>query len=115
MNFNTELLKYRKEIETLKTKLWEEVREIKSPGLQNLDAAREQRRTGNKKPQLEKKGSEACEGSKRQLSKTVAELERKLKEEEKKNSVIQNKIQQTIQDKEKYKQRYNSLKKEIST
>lgn len=53
------------------------------------------------------------EDSKRKLSKTVAELERRLHEEEKKNSIMTNKVKQFHQDKEKYKQKYALLKNQV--
>ncbi len=47
------------------------------------------------------------------MSKTVAELEWRLHEEEKKNSIMTNKVKQYHQDKEKYKQKYSLLKNQV--
>lgn len=63
-----------------------------------------------KKKEKEAPKTTTYEDSKRKLSKTVAELERRLHEEEKKNSIMTNKVKQYHQDKEKYKQKYSLLK-----
>lgn len=55
------------------------------------------------------------EESKRKLSKLVAELERRLHEEEKKNTKMINKMKQSEADKDKYKQKYSILKTQIMT
>lgn len=51
------------------------------------------------------------EDSKRKLSKTVAELERKLQEEQKKNSWLVHQTNQSTANMEKYKQKFNNLNK----
>ena len=55
------------------------------------------------------------EESKRKLSKLVAELERRLHEEEKKNTKMINKMKQSEADQDKYKQKYSILKTQIMT
>ena len=57
-----------------------------SIGLMSLDAARQNKKTGGKDQ------TKIYEDSKRKLSKSVAELERKLQEEQKKNSIMINKV-----------------------
>jgi hypothetical protein len=57
----------------------------------------------------------AYEDSKRKLSKMMAQLERKLVKEEKKNVVMNNIIDQSKAEKEQYKQKYFNLKQKLRT
>lgn len=70
-------------------------------------------RADKKKGVPTEKPATVYEDSKRKLSKTVAELEWWLHEEEKKNSIMINKVKQSTTDKDKYKQKYSLLKTQI--
>jgi len=62
---------------------------------------------------LNLKPQEQTSLTKLSLSKIVSNLERKLKEEEKKNQLTQNKLEQAASEKEAYKIKYENLKKKI--
>jgi hypothetical protein len=98
-------MKQGEELTLLKNRYMEEIQQQKpaaGPGLANLDTMRAEKKSTKAAP--------VVEDSKRKLSKLVADFERRLHEEEKKNTKITNKMKQSEADKEKYKQKYSILK-----